>query len=226
VRGRLRVKLVSLDETNLATAHRRWDDAWQDDAERAPWLDPDPAVVRVVDGLATGARCLDVGCGVGRHSGLLARRGFLVVATDASRSAISQARRVGALGCVLTTFADVPFADHTFDYVLAWNVVYHGDRTIVAQALEGIARVSRPGAVYQATMLSKRNEKYGRGVEVRPDTFVLGDDPGDKAHPHFYCDEGALRVLHDPWFELFDLDEVEQRGKAGAWHWQFVMRRR
>jgi hypothetical protein len=55
---------------------------------------------------------------------------------------------------------------------------------------------------------------------------VLGDDPGDKAHPHFYCDEGALRVLHDPWFELFDLDEVEQRGKAGAWHWQFVMRRR
>jgi SAM-dependent methyltransferase len=212
---------------HLATAHQRWDDAWRDDAERAPWLDPDGAVERVVDALKSGARCLDVGCGVGRHGALLARRGFSVVATDASPAGVAQARHAPALRCALATFDHLPFTDGAFDYVLAWNVVYHGDRTIVARALDDVARVLRSGGVYQATMLSKRNNKYGRGVEVRPDTFVVDDDDkGDKAHPHYYCDESGLRALHEPRFELVDLEEVEQQRKAGAWHWQFVARRR
>ncbi len=215
-----------MEETHLATAHRRWDDVWQDAAERAPWLDPDPAVERIAAGLRAGARCLDIGCGIGRHSALLARRGFEVVATDASAAAVAATRDVGGIECVRSTFGDLPFADRSFEYVVAWNVVYHGDGTIVAHALDDVARVLHPGGVYQATMLSKRNEKYGRGVEVRPDTFVLDGDTGDKAHPHFYCDDEGLRALHDPWFELLDLEEVEQQGKAGAWHWQFAMRRR
>ncbi len=215
-----------MDEADLATAHRRWDDAWQDDAQRAPWLDPDPAVDRVADRLPAGARCLDIGCGVGRHSALLAARGFVVVATDASRAAIARTRQVGKLSCARTTFGDLPFVHDAFDYVLAWNVVYHGDGPIVAGALRDIARVLRPGGMYQATMLSKRNAKFGRGVEIRPDTFVLDGDAGDKSHPHFYCDEVGLRALHDPWFELLELDEVEQQATPGAWHWQFVTRRR
>jgi SAM-dependent methyltransferase len=226
VRDASSVNLVPVEETKLATAHQRWDDAWQDAAERAPWVDPDPAVARAVDELPAGARCLDVGCGIGRHSALLARRGFAVVATDASATAVVATRQAGAVPCARSTFGDLPFADRTFDYVVAWNVVYHGDRTIVAHALGDVARVLRPRAVYQATMLSKRNEKYGRGVEVRPDTFVVDGDAGDKAHPHFYCDEDGLLALHEPWFELRDVEEVEQQGKAGAWHWQFVMRRR
>ena len=41
--------------------------------------------------------------------------------------------------------SDLPFAPGAFDYVLAWNVIYHGDGTSVVRALSEIARVLRPG---------------------------------------------------------------------------------
>jgi SAM-dependent methyltransferase len=215
-----------VDEASLTTAHQRWDDAWRDDRQRAPWLEPDAAVERVVAGIAPGSRCLDVGCGVGRHSALLARHGFAVVATDASAAAVDQTRQAIGPTCARTTFDALPFVDGAFSYVLAWNVVYHGDGAVVRDALGDIARVLRAGGTYQATMLSKRNAKFGRGVEVRPDTWMLDGDTGDKAHPHFYCDETALRALHEPWFDVVSVEEVEQQRTAGAWHWQFVARRR
>jgi hypothetical protein len=45
-------------------------------------------------------------------------------------------------------------------------------------------------ALYQGTMLSKRDPQFGRGRPVAPDTFVRGSDP--KAHPNYYCDRPAL----------------------------------
>ncbi len=58
--------------------------------------------------------------------------------------------------------------DAVFDYVLAFNVIYHGDRPIVERTIAEIARVLKAGGLYQGTMLSKRNTRYGCGLEVCP----------------------------------------------------------
>ena len=122
---------------------------------------------------------------------------------------------------------ELPFADGAFDYVLAFNVLYHGDPTIVHAAIAEIRRVLKPGGTFQGTMLSKRNAGYGLGTEIAPDTFVrdAGDDldDSDKVHPHFYCNAMELVALYAG-FELHSLKDAVHR-QPGSWHWHLVAER-
>jgi SAM-dependent methyltransferase len=89
------------------------------------------------------------------------------------------------------------FGDESFDYVLSWNVIFHGTMGDVGCRLAEIWRVLKPGGLCQCTMLSKRDTQFGRGPQVAPDTFIRGSDP--KAHPHYLLRLGhpchALRRL-------------------------------
>jgi SAM-dependent methyltransferase len=87
----------------------------------------------------------------------------------------------------------LPFADESFDYVLSWNVIFHGTMGDVGRRVADIWRVLKPGGLYQGTMLSKRDAQFGRGRPVASDTFIRGSDP--KAHPHYYCDLAGLAAL-------------------------------
>src|SRR5580765_555527 len=194
---------MSDPSARLATAHEEWNERWKDAAERAAWLEPEPLVVALARRLRERglSRVLDLGCGVGRHAHYLAAQGFQCVGVDASESGLAYAReRAAAAGLSVDyragTFYFLPFADRGFDAVIAWNVLYHGDGEIARAAVAGIARVLREGGLYVATMLSSRNAQYRRGREVAPDTFVVDGDPGDKGHPHFYCDTRTLIALH------------------------------
>ena len=172
-------------------------------------------------------RALDLGCGVGRHALALAGIGFEVDALDGSESGLADlGRSASDLGLQVRThhglMTDLPFADGEFDYLLSFNVIYHGDPEIVARTLAEIRRVLRPGGTLQLTMLSKRNVNYGMGEEIAPNTFV---DPGaddDKVHPHFYCNAGELVSLLQG-FEIVSLFDNEH--KPGHWHWHAVAER-
>jgi tellurite methyltransferase len=211
------------------TAHHAWDRRWQTPEGREDWLKPESDVADyVVSAYARGGRrALDLGCGVGRHSLLLAELGFETHALDGSASGIAHlAREAQARGLTVKAqtglMTDLPFAAQTFDYVLAFNVIYHGDRPIVERALNEIARVLKPGAGFQCTMLSKRNHNFGKGREVGPDAFVI-DDTEDKDHPHFYCNAAELVAL----FGDFEIRSLEDRlhSKPGSWHWHVIAER-
>ena len=76
------------------------------------------------------------------------------------------------------------------------------------------------GGLYVGTMLSSRNAQYGRGREVASDTFVVDGDPGDKGHPHFYCDTQTLIELHRG-FEVLECAIASRRPArtTGNSHW-------
>ncbi len=83
------------------------------------------------------------------------------MALDASETAIAATSAAAfaaglTLDCVQGPMTDLPFAAASFDHVLAWNVIYHGDETVVRRTLAEIARVTRPGGSFLATMLSAR----------------------------------------------------------------------
>jgi SAM-dependent methyltransferase len=212
------------------TAYLAWNKRWATAHGRQDWLVPEPDVVAVTERLADDGRTrrvLDLGCGVGRHALHLARLGFETYAIDLAEAGLAELARAATVEHLAVTtgvapMTAVPFPDAFFDYVLSFNVIYHGDPAIVATAVGEIRRVLRPGAIYQGTMLSKRNAGYGIGTEVAPNTFV-SDAGDDKCHPHFYCSAGELIALFDG-FELLSLDD-KVHANAGSWHWHFTAER-
>ena len=211
------------------TAHRKWNETWLSEDGRRAWSLAEPDVIECASSVlaAGGARALDLGCGIGRHALALARMGFDVDALDGSESGL-EAVRGAALGESLTVaihhgmMTELPFPDGEFDYLLAFNVIYHGDPAILHATLAEIRRVLKPGGTLQLTMLSKRNVNYGVGEEIAPNTFVVPGASDDKVHPHFYCNAGELVALLGG-FEVRSLVDREQ--KPGHWHWHVVAER-
>lgn len=105
-----------------------------------------------------GDRVLDLGCGGGRHAFELYRRGAHVVALDQNADDLAAVdgmfKAMAAEGQVPDTATaktvkgdalDLPFADGTFDFVIAAEILEHipDDTTAMAE----LARVVRPGGM-------------------------------------------------------------------------------
>jgi SAM-dependent methyltransferase len=212
------------EQNGTDTAHRSWDDTWRTDHRRAAWAAADPWVAASLPLLRdlSAKRTLDLGCGPGRHAVFFARAGFESFGLDARASDIEHAAR-SARDAGVTLYLKqgslraLPYPDASFDYVLAFNVIYHGTETDAARALAEIRRVLRPGGLYQATMLSKRSVDYGRGEQVAPNTYVQPSGHGDKVDPHLFTDEHDLLRLHSG-FRLLAAEDRDQTG-GGEQHW-------
>jgi tellurite methyltransferase len=216
---------------STATAHEFWDDRWQSESGRRGWSIPDPQVRACLEELQLkGYRSmLDLGSGAGRHALLMAEMGFEATALDASPTGLGfLAKEAKARNFNIATveghMCKLPFRDGEFDYVLALNVIYHGNENEVCRAIAEIRRVLRPGGVFQGTLLSKRHCEYGLGREISRGTFIQDRAPNsDRDHPHHYTSASeAIALLHG--FELLRMVDREQK-RPGQWHWYFEAER-
>jgi SAM-dependent methyltransferase len=115
-------------------------------------------------GVRPGDTLLDLGCGFGRHAFAAARRGAAVVAVDAGADEVDGVRDTfGAMvdageldrqtvqaGAVQGDALRLPFADGTFDRVIASEVLEHipDDQAAMAE----LVRVLRPGGTMAVTV--------------------------------------------------------------------------
>jgi SAM-dependent methyltransferase len=114
-------------------------------------------------GVRPGERLLDLGCGFGRHAFEAARRGASVVALDAGPDEVAQVRAtLGAMvdagelaedhpaNAVQGNALALPFAEGTFDRVIASEVLEHIPDD--SAAMRELARVLRPGGSMAVTV--------------------------------------------------------------------------
>ncbi|MCG8563155.1 MAG: class I SAM-dependent methyltransferase [Hyphomicrobiales bacterium] len=215
------------------TAAEAWNEIWSTEEGREGWLAPEPEVTDLATRLFEGGayrQALDMGCGVGRHALELARIGYRTTATDLASAGLEHLGRAAEVaGLQIATreaaSTELPFDDASFDYVVAYNVIHHGDEDAVQRSLAEVQRVLRIGGVFQATLLSRRSTAPSSGVEVSPNTYIWEDGEGDHRHPHYFCDGRTLNAfLRDyDWLYLEDrpVDDLPEYR-----HWHFAAERR
>ena len=112
-------------------------------------------------GAKPGDRLLDLGCGAGRHTFAALERGLDVVAADLDDAALKDVLSFGkalipelsvkpSLSCVNSDALHLPFADRSFDRVIASEVFEHIPED--ERAMAEVARVLRPGGTAAVTV--------------------------------------------------------------------------
>lgn len=91
-----------------------------------------------------GKRVLEIGCGMGLHTEILARSGAAVTAIDLTSPAVEATRvRMAMKGLSASVHQvdaeQMPFDSGSFDFVWSWGVIHHSART--ARIVRQIARV-------------------------------------------------------------------------------------
>lgn len=210
------------------TADQHWNAHWASGAAEK-WTKAEPDVTRWAATLAPGGKVLDLGAGVGRHALALAATGFEVTAFDAAGEGLAVIDSADAgVTTVQGRMDDLPFEDSAFDHVLSWNVIYHGDETVLLNTIQHIRRVLKPGGTFLLTMLSKRRLVLDRANlpeprEVSRNTWVFDSDMSDKRHPHYYCSAVEMLALFQG-FEVLWMEDREHE-RPGSWHWHMILER-
>ncbi len=102
--------------------------------------------------LAPGSLVLDLACGAGRHSAVLASLGRRTVGLDLSMPLLSRARHraSGAMGFIRGDMRLLPFEDETFDAAinLFTSFGYFSHDSQHETVIHEVARVLKPGATF------------------------------------------------------------------------------
>lgn len=191
------------------------------------------------------AEILEVGCGNG-NLWLANRdripRGWRLTLTDFSEGMLSEARRRlgGRAAFRVADAQELPFADESFDAVIANHMLFHvADR---GRALAEIRRVLRPGGSLVATTNGRGHLRELRWLVDEPEDDAwferFGLENGAEQLEHFFADVEAERfpdslkiTQRDPLVayvqslgdRVRDLDQIAVRTDAaiaqeGAWH--------
>ena len=188
-----------------------------------PETGPTPHVVRLVKKLGSGRgkTALDLGCGEGRHTILLARRGYDVTALDleplALRKAKAFARRAGvAARFVAGNALDLRFPAGTFDLVLDYGCFHHVVTRDWTRYRREIARVLKPEGHLVLSVFSTKFKHHPD--ERRTRNWLVHRNHYD----HFFT-PAEIRRAFQPAFDVRVLLE-EHEGLNGLYHILFRKR--
>jgi SAM-dependent methyltransferase len=164
---------------------------------RAPGLDSAhertnlPAFLKLLP--EPGLGVLDLACGEGRLSRVLAARGHRVVGVDAAPTMVRYAAtHAEAEPVVGGDAAALPFRDEAFDLVVAYMCLH--DIDAMPEAVAEAARVLRPGGRLCAALphpVNSAGEYEARDADAR---FVITGSYLDPAPSRWVLDRGGIRL--------------------------------
>jgi SAM-dependent methyltransferase len=142
---------------------------------------------------APGRRTLDLGCGEGRLSRVLAAAGHTMVATDASPGMIALAASTApAPAAVLSDAARLPFTDAAFDLVVAFMCLHDMDR--MPDAIREAGRVLSPGGRLALAIVHPLNSAGNFTSHEPAAPFVITGSYLDDHPADWTAESGGIQV--------------------------------
>jgi len=144
-------------------------------------------------------KILDLGCGTGRHTVMLAKAGFDVYGMDISREGLRLTRqwlKKEGLNAVLkeaSCYQKFPFKDKFFDAVISIQVIHHNYINKIRYCIKEIERVIKLGGIIFITVAAKKKRKQrAQSKKTAPRTYVptIG---GEKGLPHYIYNKELLK---------------------------------
>lgn len=157
----------------------------------------------ILEGLRPGARVLDLGCGTGApFAEYVTRRGFRVVGVDESAAMLEIARRVvPEAELILGDMREVELAGR-FAAVVAWDSIFHVERTQHPAVFEKISGLLSPGGRLLTSAGGTGHEGFTSEMFGHA-FFYSGFEPGE-----------TLRLLTAAGFEV-ELCEEDDASSLG-----------
>lgn len=160
-------------------------------------------------------KLLDLGSGIGRHSLLFAKNGFDVTAFDFSKEGLDKIENFAdqlnlEIDLVNGNMNRLPFASQSFDFVVAYNSIYHTDYEGLIRTIYEIRRVLKANGEAFVTMLSKNDKSFidGSGSLIAENTLMKKEEDGSIL-PHFFVDEEYIYKLFKS-FHIISLKQIEE----------------
>ena len=147
-------------------------------------------------------KVLDLGCGLGRHSILFAKKGFDVSAIDLSCDAVAHLkswaeREKVTVSATVGDMINLPYDDNSFDCVFSYHVISHTDTVGAKRIISEIKRVLKPKGEVFLTMCSKDEVTFSAGKYPKLDenTVIFTDEGPEKDVPHFFVNYEDVKNL-------------------------------
>lgn len=146
-------------------------------------------------------KALDLGCGLGRHSILMAKKGFDVDAFDLSREGLDKFKdkiknRKLKIKIKFGDMLRLPYREESFDCILSFHTIQHTDMAGLKKIVQKIHKTLKPGGEAYLTMLSKEDYSWKKDAKNRINSHTLIKNEGTEINvPHTYLKYGEVTKL-------------------------------
>jgi len=126
----------------------------------SPFFQTDPPFAELIPfQMLHGKRVLEIGCGLGSHTQLLAQAGCRLTAIDLTERAVHLTKQRLVLADLIAEVIEMDaehmeFENETFDFVWSWGVIHHSEHT--DQILREVARVLKTGGEFRFMVYHRR----------------------------------------------------------------------
>lgn len=192
---------------------QEWDKIYREQGEVQRDVLPTVVVAAEIFSKHNCSKVMDLGCGMGRHTVYLAKKGFNVYATDVSETGIEKTKeKVEELALNNVEFKqhdmrDIPFENNFFDAILCVWTTGHGTLNDTKRNVDEMHRVLKPNGIIVIDYVSIDDARYGKGIMIEEDTF-LNNMEGEENIPHHYSSREEIEDLYQK-FSNIDINPID-----------------
>ena len=233
-----KIKLKTTEKDKIMESVEIFEEQYRIKGLRAQRMYPNESLIRFLAkegllGSKCGVKCLEIGCGSGANLWMMAKEGLDVYGIDASLTSIELAKRHLADKWGVSadlrygTFEQLPFENHTFEYVVDVVSLQHVDLKTAAKALREIHRVLKPKGKFFSYRLSDHSIMYNNSGNVYLDAATIsniteGLPLAGNGRTSFWSPALAREKYEEAGFSITQIDTVTRTYQSGKYHVEYL----